>query len=59
MYGDTVLDMNNKHCEYEDCQNKIFATEKITGSDMGLCVGHFRKLFWKLIRNAKVINKKN
>lgn len=44
-------------CEYNRCGKKVFCTENITGTEMKLCMEHFRHLFWKIIKDAEVVDK--
>lgn len=45
-----------RHCDYEDCDKKVFCTEALTGMYGKLCEKHTMKLFGKLIANAELID---
>ena len=47
--------MKNK-CEYSDCGKKVYAIERLTDTDMKLCLHHFQLLFQKLTKNAEIID---
>ena len=44
-------------CEYEDCGLPSFAIEALTGAELKICEEHFKQLFGKLAKNAKIIDK--
>lgn len=53
---DTPIKKPENICHYVGCSEPVFATELLTGMNGKLCQRHFKKVFGKVIANAKIID---